>query len=963
MLWLAAVTAIAAGCQMLGFEPPGQPESQPTETPASKPIEQPDEQSEQSDGLPALVIADVSAGEGDALLRFPVSLSATAAEPVTVAYATEDGTATAGADYTAVSGTLTFAVASTEARRIEVPVRADAVAEETETFTMRLSDPQGATLAAATATATIVDDDRRSVVTYPAELHVEEGAAGSYAVVLGTQPTAPVTVTVTVAETAELSIAPDEVVFTAAAWRQGRTVTVTAAEDEDALADAPVELRHAARGGGYDGLAAAVEVTIVENDVQTLAAAAARAAEGAGRLRFAVSLSVASDNAVTVDWGTGAAGDTAIAGADYTAASGELSFPAGSREARTIEVVVRDDPLDEPDEEFTVTLSNPVHAELAGGGETATATGTIEDDDEAPELSIADAGGIENDGAMEFTVRLDQASGRSVMVNYATVDVTAAAGADYTGVSDVLTFAAGTRARTIAVPILNDGEAEEEETFTVTLNAAVNAVLDADGHTATGTIVDNDDAQPRELASLEVAGGLTGMYPAFDPGTYHYALTCSSSATLDVTARARGDTAQLTLRRADTSRNVVATGTLTSSLTDIEVDHDIVIELGDTEDVTTYVVHCLPADLPEMHVLKKTASVSDGLLFVTPSAQYLTIIDKNGVPRFHREEANIHLFQAHPDGPVIDGRQVRYSYMKKDERSVRLLDEEFEQIRTVQVVHPLTEGDPHDYVMIRGATDADTTFLLVSYRPAIRDGTEYEDSVIQEVSLDGTELFRWNSWDHVKRDPDCTRRRSDGDYAHLNSLYLFEDDIIASLPGCAQVVRIDRASGTGQLQWKIGGTAPTRHPHTEYLEIVGDTWGEFCGQHQASMPASGRLLMFDNGNLCQGHRKDESPFARIVEWDISSGTQADFRREYERDGYHTRHTGGVTELSNGHWLIAWGGTPNVRDSDAVSISEVDPATGTAHLEILMLKSGGGYASSYRVYHASEADVSIPPNLP
>ena len=124
------------------------------------------------------MIADVSAGEGDALMRFPVSLSATAAEPVTVAYATEDGTATAGADYTAVSGTLTFAVASTEARRIEVPVRDDAIAEETETFTMRLSDPQGATLAA--ATATIVDDDRRSVVTYPTELNVEEASfAGS----------------------------------------------------------------------------------------------------------------------------------------------------------------------------------------------------------------------------------------------------------------------------------------------------------------------------------------------------------------------------------------------------------------------------------------------------------------------------------------------------------------------------------------------------------------------------------------------------------------------------------------------------------------------------------------------------------------------------------------------------------------------------------------------------------------
>ena len=514
VLWLAALLPIVAACQMSHIESVSEPGSQPDEPAPIQPVDpvaesEPQTPAEQPAGQPdgevGLAIADVSAGEGDGLLRFAVSLGAGGGEPVTVAYATEDGTATAGVDYVAMRDTLTFAAGSTEARMIEVRVLDDAIAEERETFTMRLSDPQGATLSVATATATILDDDRRSVTVYPAELKVGEGAAGSYTVVLGSQPTAPVTVTVSVAEAAELSAAPDKMVFMAADWRKGRTVTVTAAEDEDALADAPVELRHVASGGDYDGAAqAAVQVTIVENDVTTLAADAASAAEGAGRMRFAVSLSLANDNVVTVQYATGAPGDTARAGADYTEASGTLSFAAGSTEARMIEVVVHDDTLDEAAEEFTVTLSNPVHAALAGGGDTATATGTIEDDDdEAPQLTITGGSASESDGNLTFAVALDRASGRTVTVRYATADVTAVAGADYTHASGELRFEPGQGlTRTMTVPIANDELDEPEETFTVTLSAAVHATIDAVGGTATGTITDDDPAP-----QLTITGG------------------------------------------------------------------------------------------------------------------------------------------------------------------------------------------------------------------------------------------------------------------------------------------------------------------------------------------------------------------------------------------------------------------------------------------------------------------------
>ncbi len=91
-------------------------------------------------------VADARAREGkDASLDFAVTLSRAAAREVSVDYATEDGTAKAGADYTAVSGTLTFAAGET-AKTVSVPLLDDAIDEGKETFRLRLSNPRGAYL-------------------------------------------------------------------------------------------------------------------------------------------------------------------------------------------------------------------------------------------------------------------------------------------------------------------------------------------------------------------------------------------------------------------------------------------------------------------------------------------------------------------------------------------------------------------------------------------------------------------------------------------------------------------------------------------------------------------------------------------------------------------------------------------------------------------------------------------------
>ena len=108
---------------------------------------------------PLLRVANATVREGpQAQLSFDVSLDRAAAETVTVDYATSDGTATAGADYTATSSTLSFAAGETQ-KTITVAVLDDAHDEGTETLTLTLSNARGAGLGDATATGWIVNTD------------------------------------------------------------------------------------------------------------------------------------------------------------------------------------------------------------------------------------------------------------------------------------------------------------------------------------------------------------------------------------------------------------------------------------------------------------------------------------------------------------------------------------------------------------------------------------------------------------------------------------------------------------------------------------------------------------------------------------------------------------------------------------------------------------------------------------
>ena len=399
------------------------------------------------------------------------------------------------------------------------------------------------------------------------------------------------------------------------------------------------------------------------------------------------------------------------------------------------------------------------------------------------------------------------------------------------------------------------------------------------------------------------------MYPPFDADILHYALTCSGSPTLSVAAETERAGAQLTLLRADAADNAVSTtGTLNASVT-VGGDHDVAIEVSDDGETRTYVVHCLPDSFPTVNILTKTDQVKDGLLLLTPTyggyddrVTFLAVLDNNGVPRFHRllTDANFWAmnFKYHGGG--------RYSVARRPVRNladssfgnwrIDLLDNKLQVTSTVGTVSPLSQTDGHDFQITSGGNYV----MLAYYDDELRDFSDYggsasqrtRDSVIQRRTAAGVSQSTWNSWDHrdvLQVGNDCKVGIYPDTYAHLNGLQLLADgDYVASFRGCSQVLRID--GSTGAVDWKLGGTAPPEDSSTEFLELVehsdDDVIEEFCGQHHVTLTSSNTVVMFDNGVQCIGARKNSAAFSRAVEYDISSGTQAEYKREYRLPGTH-----------------------------------------------------------------------------
>ena len=236
------------------------------------------------------------------------------------------GSATSPEDYQSSSEVLRFRSSDFtadgtvfEARTsLEITINDDSVVDSGETFEIRLQGAPGLHVKywwnfvnsagqrcgpTCAVTATITDTDR-GVTVSATTLDLDEGDDATYTVVLDTQPTGTVTVTIGGTTGTDVSVGDATLEFTAGDWATAQTVTVSAAEDVDAINDT-VTLTHTPTGGGYDGVAVdSVAVTVLDDEaVVTIAADSPSAiyAENSADFTLTRTGAVADPLAVTVN--------------------------------------------------------------------------------------------------------------------------------------------------------------------------------------------------------------------------------------------------------------------------------------------------------------------------------------------------------------------------------------------------------------------------------------------------------------------------------------------------------------------------------------------------------------------------------------------------------------------------------------------------------------------------------------
>ena len=402
----------------------------------------------------------VEGDAGTANMAFTISYTGTL-NNISVDWATADGTATAGADYIASSGTATFTAAGPTSQTIKVPVIGDLLNEANETFVVNLTNPQPpavADITVPTGTGTITDNDPLPSVGIN-DVSLTEGNAGTtnmtFTLTLSGASGRAVTVRATTANgtaTQPGDYTSTNLIVTFPAGTTTQTYSVPIAGD---LLNEPDETF-------FVNLTAPVNVTIADNQgigtilnddpLPTIAINDVSRVEGnvgTSNMTFTATLSAPSGKIVTVDYAT--ADQTAIAPGDYTASAGTLTFNPGVT-TRTFTVPIVGDTLNEFDETFFANLTNPTNATIADNQ----GIGTITNDDPLPSLTFANVTVIEGDAGTvtaTFTVTQSAASGKTVTVDYATADGTATSPADYIATSGTLTFNPGQTTKTVNVAV------------------------------------------------------------------------------------------------------------------------------------------------------------------------------------------------------------------------------------------------------------------------------------------------------------------------------------------------------------------------------------------------------------------------------------------------------------------------------------------------------------------------------
>ncbi|MFC7526894.1 Calx-beta domain-containing protein, partial [Parapedobacter sp. GCM10030251] len=546
---------------------------------------------------------------GEFMVRLPTGV--TSSEDITVSYSILAGsTATAGVDYTAITGGVIIPAGSNSVV-VPVTVTDDQIIELDETVVMNITGGSSASFNFAVsandeATVVVADDDRsdpaKTVLSVTASVSdaAEPDVDGEFTVSLPTGVTSSQDININYTVTGTAAAGDDYTaitgVLTIPAGQNSIAVPVGVLPDMT-IEGAETVVMTITGGTSTDfsftaGAGDAATVTIADDPVAlelNIAASAAGAEPGTdGEFTVSLPAGATSTEDITVHY---TVAGTAAADGDYTAITAAVVIPAGQNGV-AVPVAVLDDDIIETDETVVMTITGGSSASFTytagANGEATVAIADDERSDPASQVltvtaSAPDAAEPGTDG--EFTVSLPAGitASENIQINY-TIGGTGAAATDYVALPTSVVLVAGQNSVLLPVDVLDDRIIEGDETVVLEITGGSSASFSftaGAANSATVTIADNESSDP---ANLQLS--LSAIQNAAEPSTngeFQISLPAgiTSAADIGVSYTISGTAAGGTDYAAITGTLVIPAGQ-NSTMVPVDVLDDAIIEPSET---------------------------------------------------------------------------------------------------------------------------------------------------------------------------------------------------------------------------------------------------------------------------------------------------------------------------------------------------------------------------------------------
>jgi uncharacterized delta-60 repeat protein len=562
---------------------------------------------------------------------------------------TTNGTAVPGVDFVPTNLTLTFNSGVSDLQ-VQIPILTNGPALGDKTVVFALSNAVNTLIYnPSVTTLTIHGTNGPGVIGFATNsVVVGEGDGNAYFTVIRTNGSSGIAAVnyTTVIGTAVpgLNYVTTFGTLTFGDGETNRTITVPLIDNN--LVQGIVNFSVVLTGVNGASLSAAtnVAVAIVDNDAAIeFAAATNTIPENSGYVSVIITRlyntnAVVSANYTTVD-------GTALAGVNYTASSGTLTFTNGEV-LKSLTIPVLDDTNVTGDLNFGVSLSNPVGAQLLAPSNTVV---VVQDADAGVSFDTNTQRVLKSIGQATITVVCSNPRVEPVIyssntiplqVNYSTADGTALAGSDYQAVSGTLIFTNGLATNTFTVPIYNSGTVTGDKAFSVILTNV----------TAPGQIT------PYRTQSVVIAESNSGL--RFSQGNYQV-FKNGVSATINVFRTGYTDSV--------VSVNYLATnGTAIGGVNFVPTSGVLVFPNGVTSQNFNVTLIANNVVQPNLSVLLQLSNPTNGLL-VAPSAATLTILENGGSYVIPAGSQMVTNYTSHlPDGIIYSNNTVQVLFALRD---------------------------------------------------------------------------------------------------------------------------------------------------------------------------------------------------------------------------------------------------------------------------------------------------------